>query len=189
MTKKKANSNKLTKIFEFILDFLSSLNVVLFIGLNLDKNFSNPPIFNAYSKILSIILFLSFLSRIYEHNFSFKMIRKSILDFILSIIFFISPVQFFPLILISATGRQIYIFLRRLSTVQQGNKIFKRLSANPAFYFILSFIVVILAGTILLSLPISNIEQRPFPLLDACFTATSATCVTGLSVISTGGFF
>ncbi len=49
----------------------------------------------------------------------------------------------------------------------------------------LSFLMPILAGTFLLFLPISSRagEFTPFP--DALFTATSATCVTGLSVYDT----
>ena len=45
-----------------------------------------------------------------------------------------------------------------------------------------SFITVILVGTILLVLPISSDENVTF--LEALFTATSATCVTGLMTVS-----
>ena len=44
---------------------------------------------------------------------------------------------------------------------------------------ILSFLLLIFFGTFLLMLPISNIAE-PVPFLDNLFTATSATCVTGL---------
>jgi trk system potassium uptake protein TrkH len=47
---------------------------------------------------------------------------------------------------------------------------------------------VILAGTVLLALPIAHAGE-PVPLLDALFTATSATCVTGLAVVDTGTRF
>lgn len=45
-----------------------------------------------------------------------------------------------------------------------------------------SFLLVILVGTILLMLPISHQDHQSYPLIDALFTATSATCVTGLVV-------
>jgi len=53
----------------------------------------------------------------------------------------------------------------------------------------LGFIVVILTGTFLLMLPISNRDGATFPFLNALFTATSATCVTGLVVVDTATQF
>ena len=58
---------------------------------------------------------------------------------------------------------------------------FKKMS--PAQKIASSFLLVILAGTILLTLPISNADGQFLNPLDALFSATSATCVTGLSVI------
>ena len=59
---------------------------------------------------------------------------------------------------------------------------FKKLS--PAQKIATSFLFVILAGTILLMLPISNRDGQFFSPIDALFTATSATCVTGLSTVT-----
>lgn len=42
------------------------------------------------------------------------------------------------------------------------------------------YVLVIAIGTILLMLPISGRSHEPAPFIDAWFTATSATCVTGL---------
>lgn len=53
-------------------------------------------------------------------------------------------------------------------------------SASPARRIAISFLFVILIGTILLSLPLSNRDNLFYSPLDALFTATSATCVTGL---------
>jgi trk system potassium uptake protein TrkH len=50
----------------------------------------------------------------------------------------------------------------------------------------LAFLAVILLGTLLLALPAANASGRPRDLVTALFTATSATCVTGLSVIDIG---
>jgi trk system potassium uptake protein TrkH len=47
---------------------------------------------------------------------------------------------------------------------------------------------VILLGTLLLALPISHAAE-PVSVLDSLFTATSATCVTGLTVVDTGTRF
>lgn len=47
------------------------------------------------------------------------------------------------------------------------------------------FALIILAGSLLLILPIASRERAWTPFLDALFTATSATCVTGLVVADT----
>lgn len=53
-----------------------------------------------------------------------------------------------------------------------------------------SFALLILAGTLLLLLPrASAVPSRPITLLEALFTATSASCVTGLSIRETGTAF
>jgi trk system potassium uptake protein TrkH len=58
---------------------------------------------------------------------------------------------------------------------------------NPSQTLIKIFLVVIAAGTILLLLPpMTNGSISP---IDALFTATSAVCVTGLTVHDTGTFF
>lgn len=49
----------------------------------------------------------------------------------------------------------------------------------------LSFLCVILLGSFLLSLPVSSASGEPVPYLDALFTATTATCVTGLVTLPT----
>lgn len=49
----------------------------------------------------------------------------------------------------------------------------------------LSFLGIILTGAVLLTLPIASRAGTWTPFLDALFTATSATCVTGLIVVDT----
>ena len=49
----------------------------------------------------------------------------------------------------------------------------------------LSFLAAIFAGSLLLSLPVSAADGRAVPYLDALFTATTATCVTGLVTLPT----
>lgn len=50
---------------------------------------------------------------------------------------------------------------------------------------LLSFLAAILIGAVLLSLPISAANGETTPFVDALFTATTATCVTGLVVVPT----
>jgi len=54
---------------------------------------------------------------------------------------------------------------------------------TPPQIVLLSFIILILVGTLILSLPFSVREGNRLSFLDALFTATSAVCVTGLTVV------
>ncbi|MBT9164417.1 MAG: Ktr system potassium uptake protein B [candidate division WS2 bacterium] len=57
-------------------------------------------------------------------------------------------------------------------------------SLKPYQWVVLSYLAVILAGSLLLYLPISS--HKPTTYITALWTATSATCVTGLVVVDTG---
>ena len=61
----------------------------------------------------------------------------------------------------------------------------KKFSLSTTQIIMLSFLVAILAGSLLLSLPISSASGIAVPYLDALFTATTATCVTGLVTLPT----
>ena len=50
---------------------------------------------------------------------------------------------------------------------------------------LLSFLAAIMLGSVLLALPISSRSGEPVPYLDALFTATTSTCVTGLVTLPT----
>ena len=49
----------------------------------------------------------------------------------------------------------------------------------------LSFLAAILVGSFLLALPVSSADGKGVPYIDALFTATTATCVTGLVTVTT----
>ncbi len=65
----------------------------------------------------------------------------------------------------------------------------KRLLFQPLLFPILFFGKTILAGSLLLILPVSLAEGSSLSWTDALFTAASATCVTGLTVVDTGTTF
>ena len=60
---------------------------------------------------------------------------------------------------------------------------------TPGQMIIISFISLILIGTCFLMLPISTNTNQSTPFLDALFTATSASCVTGLVVQDTASYW
>lgn len=61
----------------------------------------------------------------------------------------------------------------------------KKTRLSPTQIIPLAFLGIILLGTLLLSLPIASRNGRSCGVLPALFTATSATCVTGLSLFDT----
>ena len=60
---------------------------------------------------------------------------------------------------------------------------------NPPTVLMLGFAMLILTGSVLLSLPVATESREGLSFLDALFTATSAICVTGLVVVDTGDTF
>ena len=61
----------------------------------------------------------------------------------------------------------------------------RRISLSTTQIIMLSFLGLILLGSVLLSLPISAADGKAVSYLDALFTATTATCVTGLVTLPT----
>ena len=61
----------------------------------------------------------------------------------------------------------------------------QRLLVSTTHIILLSFLVAILIDSVLLVLPISSADGKATPFLDALFTATTSTCVTGLVVTPT----
>ncbi|MBQ4316872.1 MAG: potassium transporter KtrB [Clostridia bacterium] len=61
----------------------------------------------------------------------------------------------------------------------------KKISLSTTQIILLSFLITILLGSLLLSLPISSANGVSVPYIDALFTATTSTCVTGLVTVPT----
>ena len=60
---------------------------------------------------------------------------------------------------------------------------------TPPRLIIFSFLMMIIIGSVLLMFPFSSRERVFTPYIDCLFTATSATCVTGLIVYDTGTYW
>jgi len=59
---------------------------------------------------------------------------------------------------------------------------------TPSQILIATFLALITVGTLLLMLPLASLQEN-LGFIDALFTATSAVCVTGLTVVDTGTQF
>ena len=64
-----------------------------------------------------------------------------------------------------------------------------KIKLHPTQIIIGGFLLLIIIGALLLSLPIATTSPHGISFLDAAFTSTSAVCVTGLVVVDTGTAF
>lgn len=85
--------------------------------------------------------------------------------------------------------RQILFHLYSVLHPKTMSGFSEQISARPGRIILISFIGIILAGTVLLSMPISLANNQHASALTGLFTATSAVCVTGLIVEDTGTYF
>ncbi len=79
---------------------------------------------------------------------------------------------------------QFHMSIRRVK-----KHLYDKKHLSPTQIILIGFALLILLGTLLLMLPISSRSGQFTPFPDALFTATSATCVTGLIVQDTGTYF
>lgn len=84
---------------------------------------------------------------------------------------------------------QVYIALALFTKTIDANRFLAKLKMSAPQMVLASFATVIAVGTLMLLLPRATSTGQSMPFIDALFTATSATCVTGLIVVDTGSFF
>ena len=82
---------------------------------------------------------------------------------------------------------KIAVFVTFIREISDNNFSLNRAFLNPGQFFILSFLAVVLVGSLMLMMP--NATNEPITFIDALFTATSAVCVTGLIVVDTATRF
>jgi trk system potassium uptake protein TrkH len=90
---------------------------------------------------------------------------------------------------VSVILRQAAILAMLVSRTRRVHKFITLLSLKPAQLMLMSFAGVIGFGTVLLLLPAATVAGENTDLAGAVFTATSATCVTGLIVYDTATHF
>ncbi len=80
----------------------------------------------------------------------------------------------------------IYLY----QNLRRSFEVFARIKVGSRLLITLSFLLVIIIGTVLLMLPIARSSHSiPISLVNAFFTAVSAVCVTGLIVVDTATYF
>lgn len=82
---------------------------------------------------------------------------------------------------------QFYFLIMVLVELAKISSSLGRYHLSPPILMVASFLFLIIIGTVLLKMPRMTVNGISF--IDALFTATSASCITGLSVVSTSGCF
>ena len=90
---------------------------------------------------------------------------------------------------VSVIASQTAILAMLLARMRRVHKFVTLLSLKPAQLMLVSFAGIIGFGTALLMQPVSTMAGKHTDLIGALFTATSATCVTGLTVYDTATHF
>jgi trk system potassium uptake protein TrkH len=85
--------------------------------------------------------------------------------------------------------RQVVVLGQAFTRSRRFAGVIGRIRLQPVRLMALSFVALIVAGTLFLTFPAATTDGRGAPPLDALFTAASATCVTGLIVRDTAVFF
>ena len=82
---------------------------------------------------------------------------------------------------------QLYFFILVLMELPNLNHLLDKFRLGPGGILILSFLLLIIFGTVVLLLP--EMTVKPISVVDALFTATSASCITGLTTLNTATDF
>ena len=158
--------------------------------------------FNTILVRSSLVYFLlRFLIVIFYDFHPLRFIKERWLEGLVLLLFFIdaiSPLFFDELLFFqnlkvfvknhSLLVFQVYFLLIALWELRETAPRISKINIGPAKLLVLSFVILILGGAGLLMLPEMTVHHN-LRFLDALFTATSASCVTGLTVVDTGTFF
>lgn len=172
----------------FVLTFL-----VFDFGYQIEQSYETPKFVGIVILTFALLAF-----NVFKFNYYTTSGRKKVAlfnTFILGFLLFTSVIiavvnidlQYFEIFSkiesILESGLFLYFIVRLMILVRYIYQIYY----NPAIVFVGSFVVMILIGAILLMLPTATTGTISFT--DALFTATSAVCVTGLTVLDISAEF
>ncbi|MGP5173635.1 potassium transporter TrkG, partial [Psychrobacter celer] len=176
--------------------FISVVGVIIAL---LDSGFTLPAwLQQVFNIIYLVIIFLSFVVTAGRYLYTKKPLtfnKVVVFDAITSIaIIILLAAHFTDLVRLGLSAAvdgfvalKIAVFVTFVRELSDHDFNLNRTFLNPAQFFILSFLSVVLVGALLLMMP--NATTQPLSFVDALFTATSAVCVTGLIVVDTATYF
>ncbi len=174
-------------------DIIVLLFIVFDFGYDFEENYNSPHVIGLIFLSLGLLAFnaFKFFTFKYKSNKKVALANIVLLTGILLASFIVSLINFdfkTDYILqkvkpILEGGLIFYFLLRLLVLVRHIYDVY----FNPAIVFVGSFLILALTGGFLLMLPSATVKGITFT--NALFTATSAVCVTGLTVVDTANDF
>jgi len=172
--------------------FFCSIITLLIVGYNIGFNVSQDQkefVFSILKIILLALSIVSVLRIVYKHDRRVRTKTKSewlslaLLFFTALGVFKIDAIALYSMIPFSWSYWIVISVLLYFALVEISGDIIAVLAkeANPLIIFVVSFLLLIIAGTTLLMLP--NSTYSGITIVDALFTTTSAVCVTGLNCV------
>ena len=125
-----------------------------------------------------ILMFIIFINGISVYVFDYQLIPEFLAQLDIQ-----DPISFYQ------SGITIFVFVLLFYEVGVAGSRLSHVNVKPASAFLISFLVLILFGTIILMMPEMTTRPGSMPFLEALFTSTSAVCVTGLIVVDTATYF
>lgn len=169
----------------FYVSMICSLTVIIHVGY-----ITNPQLaFYTEKSIIYMFYGLFVLELIRTGSFIYASRRINVSQYsglvVLSCLFFIIVARVVDWDILSYFARDEWMYFGIgvifLSELSKSSLFFDNFYFNPTILFVISFIGLILIGTLLLMLPRTTLHA-PLSFIDALFMATSAVCITGLSV-------
>jgi len=170
----------------------SALVALVFLVFEAGLRWQLPGTLSVISIIIDYIVFvLFFLDMVFSFVFTYpksEFLKNNWLDLVVFVPFVlrILPVQ-------SSVGliiiRHILVLIKVFTRTRKFSRVLRNVRINTAQIVAFSFLITIFIGMILLTFPTATADGRGASLIDAFFTATSATCVTGLIVQDTPSYF
>jgi trk system potassium uptake protein len=190
------------KLLKLIQQGLLGLSTLAFIIILLEVGFPIKEIFLPYFKLF-YILYLIFFFLVIVGQLIFKLMDTDIHEIRVTEILLLGittaflvanifqeefpPDLFFVRFFGNIISIRFFIVIIFLIEISKTSLQVQNVKVNPPLVFVASFFTLIIIGTSLLLLP--EATNRPFGIVDALFTSTSAVCVTGLIVVDTATHF
>ncbi|HNX37543.1 MAG TPA: TrkH family potassium uptake protein [Candidatus Cloacimonadota bacterium] len=180
---------KALKMIEFFAYILAGWSFAVLFLEPIFSYYTNVRIVENLTALANILLLvLTILSRLMQPSLEGqkKIMIFDVVILIMGSLLFIYRAKFVIFFLLI---RQTYFILTFLIFRAFEGRLYRFLTSNPPVSLMISFMAVILVGTILLMLPAASNQGVVTSFVDALFTSTSATCVTGLIVVDTPKYF
>ncbi|MDN3665113.1 TrkH family potassium uptake protein [Algibacter miyuki] len=187
--KKQSLLNYIYRFFDIIVLFF----IVFDLGFDHADNYTSPHVFGLITLSLLLLIFNTVKLFVYKYrtNKNVALVNIVIISLLLAISTVVAVVHNhndYHYILqkvkpILELGLILYFLLRLLVFVRYIYEVY----FNPAIVFVGSFFILAILGAFLLMLPSATTHGITFT--NALFTATSASCVTGLAVLDTSQDF